>query len=52
MLPGKYQVAAEISGFKRAVFPDIQVNVDTQTTLDVQLQVGDVAESVTVAVTS
>jgi outer membrane receptor protein involved in Fe transport len=48
LLPGRYQVAVEISGFKRAVFPDIQINVDTQTRLDVQLQVGEMAESVTV----
>ena len=48
LLPGKYEVAAELTGFKRAVFPDIQVNVDTQTRLDVQLQVGAVTEAVTV----
>ena len=48
LLPGKYQVSAELTGFKRAVFPDIQVNIDTQTRLDVQLQVGDLAETVTV----
>ena len=48
LLPGKYQVAAELSGFKRAVYPDIQVNVDTESTLDVELQVGDISESVTV----
>ncbi len=43
LLPGKYEVAAELAGFKRAVFPDIQVSIDTQTTLDVKLQVGDIA---------
>ena len=48
LLPGRYQVSAELTGFKRAVFPDIQINVDTQTRLDVQLQVGNIAETVTV----
>jgi outer membrane receptor protein involved in Fe transport len=48
LLPGKYEVAVELTGFKRAVYPDIQVNVDTQTRLDVQLQVGAVTEAVTV----
>ena len=48
LLPGRYEVAAEISGFKRAVFPDIQVSVDTQTTLDVKLEVGQISEAVTV----
>ena len=48
LLPGRYEVAVEISGFKRAVYPDILVSVDTQTTLDVKLQVGDITESVTV----
>ena len=48
LLPGKYEVAVELSGFKRAVFTDIQVSLDTQTTLDIRLDVGNIAESVTV----
>ena len=48
LLPGKYEVTVELSGFKRAVFPDIQVNVDSQSALDVKLQVGDVSEAITV----
>ena len=48
LLPGMYEVKIELSGFKQAVYPNIQVNVDAQATLDVKLQVGEVAESVTV----
>ena len=48
LLPGTYEVKIELSGFKQAVYPNIQVNVDAQATLDVKLQVGEVAESVTV----
>jgi len=48
LLPGRYEVKIELSGFKQAVYPDIQVSVDTQTGLDVRLQVGAVSEAVTV----
>ena len=48
LLPGMYEVKIELSGFKQAVYPNIRVNVDAQATLDVKLQVGEVAESVTV----
>ncbi len=48
LLPGNYEVKVELSGFKQAVYPDIQVSVDSQTRLDVKLQVGAVSEAVTV----
>src|SRR5204863_895962 len=48
LLPGPYEVKAELSGFKTAVFPDVVVNVDTQTKLDVKLEIGQLSESVTV----
>ena len=48
LLPGVYEVKVELSGFKQAVYPDIQVNVDAQTRLDVRMQVGAVSEAVTV----
>ena len=48
VLPGTYEVKVELSGFKQTVYPDIQVSVDTQTRLDVKLQVGTVSEAVTV----
>src|SRR5438876_6610053 len=48
LLPGTYEVKAELAGFKSAVFSDIRVNVDTQTTLDIRMAIGEVSESVTV----
>ena len=48
LLPGPYEIKVELSGFKQAVYPDIQVGVDAQTRLDVSLQVGAVTEAVTV----
>jgi hypothetical protein len=49
LLPGTYEVKAELPGFKAAIFPDIRVNVDTQTKLNVKLDIGQVSENVTVA---
>ena len=46
--PGNYTVAASTTGFKRAVREDIVLQVGGNTTLNFELQVGDVAESVTV----
>ena len=51
LLPGPYEVKAELSGFKTAVFPDIVVNVDTQTKVDVRLDVGQLTEAVEVTAT-
>jgi Carboxypeptidase regulatory-like domain/TonB dependent receptor len=48
LLPGFYEVKAELPGFKSAVFSDIRVNVDTQTTLDIKMSIGEVTENVTV----
>src|SRR4051794_8191596 len=42
LVPGVYQVKAELQGFKSAVFPDIRVNVDTNTPLNVKLALGQV----------
>ena len=49
LLPGTYEVRAELPGFKAAVFPDINVSVDTQTKLNIRLDIGQVSENVTVA---
>src|SRR5262249_22749502 len=49
LLPGKYEVKAELPGFKTAIFPDINVSVDTQTKLNIKLDLGQVSENVTVA---
>jgi outer membrane receptor protein involved in Fe transport len=48
LLPGTYEVKVELSGFKQAVYPNIQVSVDAQTRLDVKLQVGALSEAITV----
>src|SRR5436309_12560846 len=49
LLPGRYEVKAELPGFKTAIFPDINVSVDTQTKLNIRLDLGQVSEAVTVA---
>jgi len=48
LLPGTYDVKIELSGFKTAVVPATRVSVDTQTPVDVQLEVGALTEEVTV----
>src|SRR5215510_9071597 len=52
LLPGLYQVKAELQGFKTAVFDNIKVSVDTQTPLNVKLETGAVTESVKVEATT
>ena len=49
LVPGKYEVKAELPGFKSAVFSDVNVSVDTQTQLNMKSDIGQVSESVTVA---
>ena len=49
LLPGTYEVKIELSGFKQSVYPNIRVNVDSQTTLDVKLRSAQVSEAVTVS---
>jgi outer membrane receptor protein involved in Fe transport len=48
MLPGAYEVKAELSGFKVAVVPRVQVSVDTQTPVDFRLEIGQLTETVEV----
>lgn len=48
LLPGVYRVSAELSGFKKMVRDGIEVRVSDRLSLDLVLQVGDVAESVVV----
>lgn len=45
---GNYKVSAELTGFKRSVLPDIQLVVNQTARLDIVLEVGSVAEQVTV----
>ncbi|MEN3340550.1 MAG: hypothetical protein V7647_4226 [Acidobacteriota bacterium] len=48
LLPGTYEVKAELAGFKTAVLPRVTVNVDTQTPVDFALELGQVSEQVEV----
>ena len=49
LLPGNYEVKAELQGFKTALYPSIKVNVDSQTPLNIKLEQGAISEAVTVA---
>jgi hypothetical protein len=48
LLPGTYEVKAELGGFKTAVLPKVTVSVDTQTPVDFSLELGQVSEQVQV----
>src|SRR6476659_407629 len=48
LLPGNYEIKAELSGFKTAVIPSVQVSVDTQTPLALKMAVGQLTETVEV----
>lgn len=49
LLPGAYEVKAELSGFKTAVVPSVLVQVDTQTPINMKLAVGQLTETVEVS---
>jgi hypothetical protein len=46
--PGRYQVAAQIQGFKKFLRRDVTVAVGNQVNVDIQLELGGVEETVTV----
>lgn len=46
---GTYSVSIETTGFKKTTIPDVQVNVDQTATVNVELEVGGVGETVTVS---
>ncbi|MGH8247433.1 MAG: carboxypeptidase regulatory-like domain-containing protein, partial [Gammaproteobacteria bacterium] len=48
LIPGKYRVEAEASGFRKYVQSGITVRVNAQVTVAIPMQVGAVAESITV----
>ena len=48
LLPGEYSVQAELAGFKTALVPNVLVGVDAQTPVEFVLEVGQLAEQVTV----
>jgi len=47
-----YEVKAELTGFKGAQVAHVRVNVDTQTKVDLKLELGDVSETITVDATA
>src|SRR3954467_8876905 len=49
LLPGVYEIRAELAGFKAAVVPRAQISVDTQTPVNFALTIGQLSESVTVS---
>src|ERR671910_3776461 len=48
LLPGQYELKAELQGFKQAIFRGVNVSVDTNTPLNVGLELGEVSEQITV----
>ena len=48
LLAGNYQITAEMSGFKRSIRSGIVLPVSTRTEITIKLQIGEVAESVSV----
>ncbi len=46
---GVYRVEAELSGFKKAVRENVQVDVNTTVRADFRLEIGDLSESITVS---
>jgi outer membrane receptor protein involved in Fe transport len=48
LIPGTYEVKAELASFKTALVPRVQVNVDAQTPVDFTMDVGQLTETVEV----
>ena len=48
LVPGTYEVKAELASFKTAIVPSVVVNVDAQTPINFNLEVGELTETVTV----
>jgi hypothetical protein len=48
LVPGTYEVVAELSGFKKFNRKDLQLEVGKTTTIDVTLEVGGIEQTVTV----
>jgi hypothetical protein len=49
LAPGMYAIAAELSGFKKYMRSDVRLDLGKTTTLDLDLQIGGVTESVEVS---
>jgi len=52
LTPGRYEVSADLTGFKKYVRPDVLLEVGRTAIIDVELQVGSLEESVTVTAES
>ena len=52
LLPGRYELKAELTGFKGAQVSKVVVSVDTQTHVDLRLELGDMTETITVEATA
>jgi hypothetical protein len=50
--PGRYQISAQLEGFKRVVRDDVRLEIGGTTTLDLTFEVGDLTETVTVSAES
>jgi hypothetical protein len=50
LMPGRYNVSAELSGFGRVTMPNVELNVASTRELDVTLRPASVEESITVTV--
>ncbi len=48
LIPGKYRIKVEASGFKSGIVDSVVVNVDTASQVDLSLQTGAVTEEVTI----
>ena len=49
--PGTYSVAVELSGFKKEVRQSVDVAINTSARVDIQLQPGDISQSIEVTAT-
>ncbi len=48
IVPGPYQVSAELQGFKKYLREDVRLEIGKTSTIDLHLEVGSIAETVTV----
>ena len=48
LAPGMYQIKAELQGFKTTIKRDVELLVDTPTSLDLELEIGEITLQVTV----
>ncbi len=52
IVPGTYEVSAQLQGFKKSVRRDIVLSIGRTTTVDIQLEIGGLEETVTVTAQS